>query len=542
MWLRSLIVLGWLGYPNLIAGRPFETASSDNTPIVDLGYAKYEGTFLNVGVNQFLGMRYAAPPLGDLRWREPQDPLHEDGIQPAKEFAPTCIGTAGVLSNATNEDCLFLDIFTPSNATPNSKLPVWFFIQGGGYATNSDQNFNGTEVVSKSNSSMVFVQLNYRVGAFGFLASEKIRENGDLNVGLLDQQKALQWTQKYIHLFGGDPNHVVIHGDSAGGGSVAYHLTAYGGEREKLFVGAIPESPFLPTHRTVAESEFQFARFVANVSCEHDADVMSCLRSKDAATLQSADVASRFPGTEETPLWYFLPVIDGIFSPADLYTLFEQGRVTRVPIMVGDDNDEGTAFSPNASTSSEFLEFMQANYPRLTPADLQVINKTYPPGQHLPLHARYFPPAAKAYGESTFTCPGIEIATSLATHYSSMKTWSYRYNVWDAEYELVGLGVPHVAEKPALYGPGNAGACDNCSYLTYNAPMVPIVMDYWISFILTLDPNTHRHYTAPEWEPWGPHGSQRLRFQLNATAMESVPNDQMRRCAIWKSLAKTMQQ
>lgn len=248
----------------------------------------------------------------------------------------------------------------------------------------------------------------------------------------------------------------------------------------------------------MAESEFQFDRFVANVSCENDADAMSCLQSKDSATLQSADVASHFPGTEETPLWYFLPVIDRKFSPADLYTLFEQGRVTRVPIMVGDDNDEGMVFSPNASTSAEFLEFMQANYPRLTPANLEVINKTYPPGQDLPLHANYFPPAAKAYGESTFTCPGIEIATSLATHYSSMKTWSYRYNVWDAAYELKGFGVLHVAEKPALYGPGNAGACKNCSYMTYNAPIVPIVMDYWISFILTLDPNTHQHFTAPE--------------------------------------------
>lgn len=85
MWLRSFILLGWLGYPNLIAGIPLKTASSDNSPIVDLGYAKYEGTYLDVGVNQFLGMRYAAPPLGDLRWREPEDPVHQDGVQPATE-------------------------------------------------------------------------------------------------------------------------------------------------------------------------------------------------------------------------------------------------------------------------------------------------------------------------------------------------------------------------------------------------------------------------------------------------------------------------
>lgn len=104
------------------------------------------------------------------------------------------------MSSIVNEDCLFLDVFAPSNAHQHSKLPVWFFIQGGGYAANSDQNFNASEVIVRSNHSMIFVQLNYRVGAFGFLASEKIRENGELNVGLLDQRKALLWVQKYIHL------------------------------------------------------------------------------------------------------------------------------------------------------------------------------------------------------------------------------------------------------------------------------------------------------------------------------------------------------
>ena len=91
-------------------------------------------------------------------------------------------------------------MFAPSHATTESKLPVWFFIQGGGYAGNTDQNFNGTEVIMQSDYNIVFVQINYRVGAFGFLASEKIRQNGNLNVGLLDQRKALEWTQEYIHL------------------------------------------------------------------------------------------------------------------------------------------------------------------------------------------------------------------------------------------------------------------------------------------------------------------------------------------------------
>lgn len=358
---------------------------------------------------------------------------------------------------------------------------------------------------------------------------------------------ALLYSPFLVHIdlsfqFGGDPNHVVIHGDSAGGGSVTYHLTAYSGKSENLFVGAIAESPFLPTHRTVAESEFQFNRFVENALCGQQSDALTCLRSKDPATLQSADVVSRFPGTTETPLWYFLPVIDGTFAPDDLYTLLEQGRVVRVPVIVGDDNDEGTYFAPNASKSSEFLNFMQANYPRLTCSDLQRIKKTYPPDLQYPHHARYFGAAAEAYGESTFTCPGIEITSSLANHLSPLKAWNYRYNVWDAATANEGLGVPHVAEKPAIFGPGNTGPCNGCSYKTYNKPMVPIVMDYWISFILSLDPNTYRNPAAPEWMPWSAEGGRRLRFQLNATGMENVPGSQMNRCSMWKQLAGVMEQ
>lgn len=307
-------------------------------------------------------------------------------------------------------------------------------------------------------------------------------------------------------------------------------------------MGGIAESPFFPTHRTVAESESQFTRFVENAQCRQGPGALACLRSKDTATLQAADVLSRFPGTTEIPLWYFLPVIDGSFSPAGLYTLFEEGEVAKVPVIVGDDNDEGTRFTPNVSTSSGFLNFIQANYPRLTPADLQLINSTYPPRKQFPLHAKYFGAAEEAYGESTFTCPGIEITSSLATYLSPLKAWNYRYDVHDAQNETAGLGVPHVSEEPAIFGPGNAGVCNNCSYMTYNKPIVPIVMDYWISFILTLDPNTYKNPAAPEWKPWGSSGGQRLKFQLNSTAMESVSASQKGRCDIWKGLARTMEQ
>ncbi|KAH8585317.1 Carboxylesterase, partial [Bisporella sp. PMI_857] len=184
----------------------------DGSATVNLGYAVYRGTRLSAGVDQYLGMRYAAPPLADRRFRAPVDPVHEEGIQDASTLGPLCIGVGQKISAELNEDCLFVNIFTPSKVTLNSNLPVWVYIQGGGYAQNANGNYNGTEVVQKSGYSLILVNFNYRVGALGFLAANEVQRDGDLNVGLLDQRKLLRWVQRYIRKFGGDPNQVVIHG------------------------------------------------------------------------------------------------------------------------------------------------------------------------------------------------------------------------------------------------------------------------------------------------------------------------------------------
>jgi acetylcholinesterase len=342
---------------------------------------------------------------------------------------------------------------------------------------------------------------------------------------------------------------VVIHGDSAGAGSVAFQMAAYGGRDDHLFVGGMAESPFWPTHRTVPEMEFQFDRFAANVSCSADeapnGDIMACLRSKDSVTLQSADFSQVFPGGNSTPFWYFLPVVDGNFSQDLLYNQFEQGRIVKVPLLVGDDTDEGTGFVSNASTSAEMLQFLKDNFPNLSSSDLQTINETYPQDIHPPFpnHAAYFPALELAYGENTLICPGIEQSNSIAKYLSSNKVYNYRYNVEDAPTVAAGVGVPHVSEKKAIYGVNNTNPndlCDYpCSYETYNAGVIPVFQAYWISFILSLDPNAFKKPEAPVWESWldGEGKAQRLLFETNRTVMEGVPGEQLARCEVWKGLA-----
>ncbi|OAQ96147.1 hypothetical protein LLEC1_03600 [Akanthomyces lecanii] len=520
------------------------TATTATAPLIHLDYATYRGSRADgAGVDQFLGMRFAKPPLGDLRFRAPQEPAHEDQVQDAAKFGALCVGTGVGPSETYGEDCLFVNVFKPTHATAASKLPVWVFIQGGGYARNDNGNFNGSEVVQKSVGNVVFVNFNYRVGVLGFLASERVRKDGALNTGLLDQRMLLQWVQKYINQFGGDPDHVVIHGDSAGGGSVSYHMTAYGGnDTEDLFVGGIPESPFWPTQRTVAQMEFQYTRLLNDTDC----DSLSCLRKLDVRILGNTSMPSPFPGAhseDPAPLWYWLPVIDGGFVQDHMYSQFLTGRFKRVPMLVGDDTNEGTYFASNASTETEALSFMRSNYPRLQKWQLDLVGTIYPKKDPFPKHAAYFPTAAAAYGDCTFVCAGNTMADAVSLFVGQDKSWNYHYNVADPDQVAAGNGVPHVAELGAIFGPESVQGQAAASLKTTNAAIVPVTMAYFTSFVRFLDPNTSRHPGSPVWQNWGAFAGgqgRRIRLQTNKTAMETVPFDLVEKCALWKFLSKSM--
>lgn len=459
------------------------------------------------------------------------------------QFGPLCPGVSQTIKDTIDEDCLFVNVWRPSSASVDAKLPVWVFIQGGGYANLANANFNGSDVVHHSGNDIILVNFNYRVGALGFLASEDIRKNGDLNVGLLDQRQLLSWVQQHIGSFGGDPDHVVIHGDSAGAGSVAYHMTAYGGTDLNLFVGAVAESSFWPTTRTVAEMEFQFQDFANKVGCGGAQDILSCLRGTEIATIQKHNRDAPFPGAGNgpTPLWYFLPVIDGGLITERLYSSFQNGNFIRVPVIVTDDNNEGTDFGYNAQSASEVSQFLKSNYPGLNDDHLETINNAYPHVKELPNHAPYFPLASAAYGESTFTCPGNYIAASVSKFLSSDHVWNYRCNIHDPTEISKGKGVPHVFELPAIFGLGSTNQPAD-SLATSNAPIVPIIMNYYISFIKSLNPNKFKDDTAPTWRPWGNGTGERIRIQTNATAMEAVPSAQAERCSMWRGFAREMEQ
>lgn len=387
--------------------------------------------------------------------------------------------------------------------------------------------------------NIVVVELNYRVGPYGFIAG---REVESANNGLRDQRKAMEWVQKYIHLFGGDPDHVVMGGDSAGAASVTLQLTAFGGRNDNLFHGTAAESQSFATVLTVNESQYQYNNFVIRTGCAGASDTLSCLRGKTAEELQAVNFNTPYPGAQAPPLYMWNPVVDNDFVQSLTYTAFATGAFVKVPVIFGDDNNGGTIFTPqNTSNYAESDWFLQTQFPYLTLSQLATINSLYPEvGPTYPKAGTFWRQISNAYGEMRYLCPGLFCSSAYSN--ASLPSWNYRYNVEDPTQVAEGYGVPHTVELNAIWGPEYVGGGAPASYNTTNADVVPIIQGYWTSFIRTLDPNTYRSAGTPKWEEWTAGGMQRLLFNTSGPVMETVDQGQRGRCAYLNGIGASVRQ
>ncbi|PWY71463.1 triacylglycerol lipase [Aspergillus heteromorphus CBS 117.55] len=521
-------------------------ASAQNLT-VDLGYARYKGRGLSDGIAQWLGVRYAASPVGSLRFSAPQDPEAVDGVQEASQHGPLCIPTGDSPAPAgTSEDCLFLDVYAPSASKNSTGLPVFVWIQGGGFNTNSNANYNGTGLIQASGTGIVVVTFNYRVGPYGFLSGQEVLKGGSVNNGLKDQLKVLNWVQTHISKFGGDPKHVVIGGDSAGAASVTLLLSAYGGKDQGLFHAAAAESQSFAPMLTVNQSQFTYNNLVIRTGCASETDTLACLRNLDTASLQSENFNTPFPTAQKAPLYMYGPVLDGDLVLDYTYRLFHQGKFIKVPVIFGDDTNEGTIFVPkNTSSVSEADTFIQSQFPNISLVQLAKINNWYlteNQTRQFPHAKPYWRPAGNAYGEIRYICPGIDMSTVYSQ--AGVNSWNYHYDVQDPDAEASGDGVTHTVEANAIWGPQYVSGTPPSSYFTSNAPIVPVMQGYWTSFIKTFDPNPHRSLDSPEWKTWGVGNESyhRIWIRTNQTAMETVPTDQQERCKYLTSIGTDLQQ
>ncbi|THZ72138.1 alpha/beta-hydrolase [Aureobasidium pullulans] len=530
---------------SIFAGLVGVSAVGAVKPLVDVSYSKYQGVSLENGITQWLGVRFAAPPVGNLRFAAPQDPVKNKTTIVADTFGNTCLGTGSAASNTSSEDCLFMNIYSPSNATTGHPLPVYFFIQGGGFNTNSNPNYNGTGLIEASNHNIVVVNFNYRVGPYGFLASEEITKGGSTNNGLKDQIKALQWVQKNIRKFGGDPDHVVLGGASAGAASITLLLTAHNGRNDGLFHATAAESQSFAAVRSINESQFMYDNLVIRTGCVDSKDTLACLRGLNATYLQSKNINTPFPGAQNPPLYMYGPTLDNDVVSDLTMSAYRKGNFIKLPAIYGDDTNEGTVFVPaNTSSIGESNTFLKDQFPLLTTPQLKQINALYPNNASnvFPNSGAWWRQASDAYGELRYNCPGINVSDIYAATFSRKDIWNYHWDVIDPVAAAAGRGVTHTVEINAIWGPENTRGNAPVSYSTTNAAIVPVTQAYWTSFIRSFDPNTYRLKGSPMWEAWTQGQKQRLHFVTNATAMENVDAGQKARCEYLSSIALDIKQ
>ncbi|KAH7392802.1 Alpha/Beta hydrolase protein [Pyrenochaeta sp. MPI-SDFR-AT-0127] len=355
-------------------------------PTVDLGYAVYEGSYdSNNSINVFKGIRYAAPPLGKLRFAAPQAPAKNRTTTAALTDPPFCPQTGassltpaayGFTSALGNEDCLFLNVYAPSNA---KNLPVWFWIHGGGYGLFSATGLNPTEFMAANKNGFISVIIQYRLGAFGFLAGDEVKQGGALNAGLLDMNFALKWVQSNIGKFGGDPRKVTIAGESAGGAAVLYQALAYGGkQKENLFQNVITASPWFPFQHGYNDKEptKAYDSFAEYAGCSQAKDTLKCLRDADTVVVQNASAKVSEAGPFGT--FAFLPVTDGSFIKDRPSKSFFAKALKGKRVLSGHMSNEGIPLSPPTTrTLQDFRDYITTTFPGFSNSDKAAVEKTY---------------------------------------------------------------------------------------------------------------------------------------------------------------------
>lgn len=312
------------------------------------------------GVTQFLGIPYAAPPVGALRWMSPQPAAKWSAVKQADHFGPTCaqVNTLGPFAGPanSNEDCLYLNVFTPG---VKAKLPVLVWLHGGGYVDGESNDYDGSKLAH--DGKMVVVTINYRLNLFGFLTVPALKGSG--NYGVEDMQAALRWVHDNIGAFGGDAGNVTVGGQSAGAGAAAAMVVSPGAKG--LIHRAIFQSGGYTPFATKDVMLQKGAKFVAAAGCDRARDVALCLRAvpaaKIAALAGTASANSAFVGG---------PMVDGVVIPRQTIDAVESGAFNKVPVMIGTALDEGNFFNG-------IIQYFKPDHAPINEADYRDYLKAY---------------------------------------------------------------------------------------------------------------------------------------------------------------------
>ncbi|KAF1808628.1 alpha/beta-hydrolase [Eremomyces bilateralis CBS 781.70] len=512
--------------------------TEEQIPTVTVRNGTVEGVYLKgYDQDQYLGVPYAAAPVDDLRFRNPQ-PLAE-GWGPesfkAREHQKACIGyTQGSLDQS--EDCLYLNIVRTRTCQGGCPVVVW--IHGGAYTSGSptDPQYDMSFIAHQADrigKPMIAVSIAYRLSVWGFLFSNQTIESGDTNMGLRDQRLALRWVQENIAAFGGDPSKITLMGESAGASSVGYHLTAYGGQDEKLFRAAIMQSGspiFYGSINDIETQQILYDDLANQTGCGLALDSLRCLREQP---FERIDGVVRNNAT----LWLsWNPAIDGDFIQNHTSTQLSEGAFVRVPILTGVNADEGTGFTPYGiyDDADFFYALTNKTYVQgVSEALATELGRIYADdlSQNIPATAgTYRPPypqgnqwrrAATYFGDATFHANKRLTCQAWASH--EVPAYCYLFDALpNASTEDI-MGVAHFVEVPYVFynlqGKGHEGGPrpfdhSGARYLE----LARLMCHSWVSFIDTMDPNGFRQDGGEfsDLEAWPRYGTDGRNFVFTA--------------------------
>jgi len=471
---------------------------------------KIAGKLLASGIRAYLGIPYAAAPVRELRWREPQPPKPWAGVYNADRFAPECLQVLRRHNlnhyfgeEPTSEDCLYLNIWVPADAKPDAKLPVLVYIYGGGFTIGSSgMALYGGENVARKEA--VFVNFNYRLGALGFMAHPELTKeslrNASGNYGLLDQVAALQWIKSNIASFGGDPDNVTISGQSAGSSSVAF-LQASPLARG-LFQHAVgfSGSPFgnadpLPTHADAEKAGLAIQETLGATSLGELRELPA-----DKIVAVQRDCQLGCAGTIRVG-----PSVDGYFLRDAPTAIFAAGRHNDVPLLVGFTGDESSNDLSKAKGLAEYRAAAQRLY-----------------GDRADSFLRLYPAATDAEAREMG-----RIAAREGMMEGRMRAWAKAQGVWNKSpiYMFMFSRVHPFSEGVEFYD-------DPASIGSYHTSDVP----YWLGTQDAL--NLFR--TTRDWTAYDRELSDRMLTSLVAFARSGDPSTAAGRWRRWSVNAEEL--
>jgi para-nitrobenzyl esterase len=450
--------------------QPQSTESAPVSSQIEVTGGMIEGVIQDE-IASFKGIPFAAPPVGELRWKAPQPVIPWEGIKSAADFAPgpiqgTSFGASPGNPHGVSEDCLYLNVWTGAKNT-GEKRPVMVWIYGGGFSLGmtSTPTYDGTNFAKRG---VVLVSVAYRVGPMGFLAHPELTAESGVGsgaYGIQDQIAGLRWVRDNIARFGGDPERVTIFGESAGGYSVS--MLAASTSAKGLFHRAISQSGgnMAPPRMTLKAAEEMGKKYLEQLGAK---DIQAA-RALSAEVIQSATKG----------MGSFWPVPDNVTFPEKQYEAYEAGQFNDTPILIGTNSDEGGLFVMQKTTPDGFRDMVRKQYA----AAADVILKAYPHATE----AEATQSAKDLFRESSFAWPTWAWA-KLHSRNGNGKVFTYYY---DRRTPESPNGAGHASEIPFVFGNlgGNTMGTTSSPDNPEDSRLSALMMLYWVHFADTGDPN-----------------------------------------------------